>query len=72
LREKQRLQVFEKNLGSRKDEVTEEWRRQHKEQLHDLYYSPNIIRVVKSRRMRWARNVARLGDCKVTYSVSVG
>jgi hypothetical protein len=77
LREEQRLRVFgnsllRKNLGSRKDEVTKEWRRLHSEELHDTYYSPNIIRTVKSRRMRWAKNVARLGDSKVANSDFVG
>jgi hypothetical protein len=77
LREEQRLRVFEnsllrKNLGSRKYEVTEEWKILHNEGLHDLYYSTNNIRVVKSRRMRWARHVARLGDSKDAYSVFVG
>ena len=47
---------------SRKDEVTVEWRRLHNEELNDLYNSPNIVRVVKSRRMRWAGHVARMGE----------
>ena len=77
LREEQRLRVFEnrvlrKVLGSRKDEVTEEWRRLHNEELYDLYCSPNIIRVVKCRRMRWAKHVARMEDSKDVYSVFVG
>jgi hypothetical protein len=48
-------------FGSRRDKVTREWRRLHKEELHDLYSSPSIIRIMKSRRMRWPRHVARLG-----------
>ena len=47
-------------FGPRRDEVTEELRRLHNEELNDLYSSPNIVRVMKSRRMRWARHVARM------------
>ena len=59
LREERKLRVFEnkvlrKIFGPRRDEVTEEWRRLHNEKLNDLYSSPNIVRVIKSRRMRWA------------------
>jgi hypothetical protein len=58
LREEQRLRVFENRvlrriLGPKRDEATGEWRRLHNEDLNDLYSSPNIIRVIKSRRMRW-------------------
>jgi hypothetical protein len=45
-------------FGSNRDEVTGEWRRLHKEELNDLYCSPNIVRVIESRRMRWAGHVA--------------
>jgi len=46
----------------RRDEVTGEWRRLHNEELNDLYFSPNIMRVIKSRRMRWAGHVARMDE----------
>ena len=48
-------------LGPKRDEVTGEWRKLHNEELNDLYCSPNIVRVIKSRRMRWAGHVARMG-----------
>jgi hypothetical protein len=66
MREERRLRVFEnrvlrKMLGSRRNKVTEEWRKLHNEELINLYSSPNIVRVIKSIRMRWAGNVARMG-----------
>jgi hypothetical protein len=77
LREKHRLRVFENRVlrrifGLKRDEVTGEWRRLHNEELYDLYCSPNIIRMIKSRRMRWAGHVARLGDRKGACRVSWG
>ena len=51
-------------FGPRRDEVKGEWRRLHDEELNDLYSSPNIVRVIKSRRMRWAGHVARVGEVK--------
>ena len=54
------------------DEVTGEWRRLHNEELHDLYCSPNIVRVIKSRRMRCAGHVARMGEEREAYRVLVG
>jgi hypothetical protein len=67
LREEHRLRVFENRVlrrifGPRRDEVTGEWRKLHNEELHILYSSPNIIRQIKSRRMRWAGHVARMGE----------
>jgi hypothetical protein len=65
LREVHRLGVFENRVlrifGLRRDEVTEEWRKLHNEELHDLYSLPSIIRVVKSRRIRWVEHVAQMG-----------
>jgi hypothetical protein len=52
-------------FGPKRDEATGEWRRLHNEELNDLYSSPNIIRVIKSRRMRWAGHVARMGKREV-------
>ena len=67
LREERKLRVFENMVlrrifGPRRDEVTGEWRRLHNEELNNLYSSPNIVRVIKSRRMRWAGHVARMGE----------
>jgi hypothetical protein len=66
LREEHRLRVFENRVlrrifGPRRDQVTGDWRKLHNEELHNLYCSPNIIRMIKSRRMRWAGHVARMG-----------
>ena len=67
LREEKKLSMFEnmvlrRTFGPRRDEVTGEWRRLHNEELNDLYSSPNIVRVIKSGRMRWAGHVARMGE----------
>ena len=67
LREESKLRVMENMVlrrifGPRRDEVMGEWRRLHNEELNDLYCSPNIVRVIKSRRMRWAGHVVRIGE----------
>jgi hypothetical protein len=75
--EESRLRVFENRLlrrvfGPKRDEVTGEWRKLHNEELNDLYSLPNIMRVVKSRRMGWAGHVARMGEEKDVHRVLVG
>jgi len=77
LREERKLRVFENMVlrrifGPRREEVTGEWRRLHNEELNDLYSSPNIVRVIKSRRIRWAGHVARVGEEREVYRVLVG
>jgi hypothetical protein len=77
LREEQRLRVFENRVlrrifGPKGDEATGEWRRLHNEELNDLYSSPNIFRVIKSRRMTWAGHVARMGKTRGAYRILVG
>ena len=57
---------------TKRDEVTGEWRKLHNEELSDLYSLPNIVRVVKSRRMRWAGHVARMGEGRRVHRVLVG
>jgi hypothetical protein len=77
LREEHRLRVFENRVlrgifGSKRDEVTGEWRKLHNGELHNMCSSPDIIRQIKSRRMRWAGHVARMGQGKNVYRVWVG
>jgi hypothetical protein len=78
LREEHRLGVFENRVlrrifGPKRDEVTGEWRKLHNKELHDLYSSPStVIRIIKSRRMRWAGHVARMGEKKNAYRLLVG
>jgi hypothetical protein len=68
--------VFENRVlrifGPKRDEVMEEWRKFHSGELHNLYSSPDIIRQIKSRRMRWAGHVARMGEGRNVYRVLVG
>jgi hypothetical protein len=77
VREEQRLRVFENRVlrrvfGPKRDEVTGEWRKLYNEELHDLYSSLSIIRIIKSRRMRWAGHVARMGEKRNAYRLLVG
>jgi hypothetical protein len=77
LREEHRLRVCDNGVlrrifGPKTDGVTGEWRRLHNEELDNLYSSPNIIRVIKSRRMWWAENVARMGEGRAAYRSLVG
>jgi len=77
LREESSLRVFENRVlkrvfGPKRDEVTGEWRKLYNEELKDLYSLPNIVRVVKSRRMRWGEHVARMGEGRDVYRVLVG
>jgi hypothetical protein len=76
-REERRLRVFENKVlrrifGPRRDEVTGDWRKLHNEEINVLYSSPNIVRVIKSRRMRWAGHVTRMGEERGVYRVLVG
>ena len=77
MREERKLRVFESRVlrrifGRRRDEIMGEWRRLQNEELNDLYSSPNIVRVIKSRRMRWAGHVACMGERRGVYRVLVG
>jgi len=72
LREEHRLRVLRKIFGPKRDEVTREWRKLHYEELNVLYSSPNIVRVIKSRGMRWAGHVARMGERRGVYRGLVG
>ena len=77
LREERRLRVFENRVvrrvfGPKRNEVTGEWRKIHIEKLNDLYSLPSIVRVVKSRRIKWAGHVARMGEGKGVHRVLVG
>jgi hypothetical protein len=76
LREEHRLEVFENRVlwrifGPKRDEVTGEWRKLHNEELHELYSSPSIIRIIKARKMRWAWHVARMGEKRNAYRLLV-
>jgi hypothetical protein len=76
LREEHELRVFENKVlrifGPNRDEVRGGWRKLHNEELRDLYSSPSIIRIMKSRRMRWAGHVARMGEKRNAYRLLVG
>ena len=77
LREEHRLRVFENRVfrrifGPKRDGVTGEWRKLHNEELNDLYCSPNIVRVIKSTRMRWAGHVARIEEGRGVHKILVG
>jgi hypothetical protein len=77
LREEHRLRVFENRalrriFGPKRDEVTGECRKLHSGELHNLYSSPDVIRQMKSRRMRWAGHVARMGEGRNVYRILVG
>jgi hypothetical protein len=64
--------VLRRIFGPKRDEVTGEWRKLHNEELRDLYSSPSVIRIIKSRRMRWAGHIARMGEKRNAYRLLVG
>jgi len=64
--------MYRRIFGPKKDEVTGKWRKLHNEELNDLYTSPSIVRVIKSRRMRWAGHLACMGERRGIYRVLVG
>jgi hypothetical protein len=77
LREEHRLRMFENRVlkrifGPKRDEVTGQWRKLNNQELHDLYSSPTIVRVIKSRRMRWSGHVSRMGEGRCVYRGLVG
>ena len=77
MQEERKLRVFENKVlrrifGPLRDKVTGEWRRFHNEELNDLNCSPNMVQVIKSRRMRWVGHVARMGEERGVYRVLVG
>ena len=77
LREERRLKVFENRVlrrifGHKRGEETGEWRKLHNEELNDLYSSPNVVRVIKARRMKWVGHVVHMGERRGIYRVLVG
>jgi hypothetical protein len=59
-------------FGPKRDEMTGDWRKLHNEEIYNLYSSPIIIRIIKTRRMRWAGHVARMGEKRNAYRISMG
>jgi hypothetical protein len=72
LREEHRLRVLRRIFGAKRDEVTGGWRKLHNEELHGLYSSSSIVRVIKARGMRWAGHVAHMGEVRGAYNILVG
>ena len=77
MRKERRLRLYKNRVlrrifGPKRDEVAEEWRKLHNQKLKDLYCSPNIVRVIKSRRLRWVGHVARMGERSGVYRVYGG
>jgi hypothetical protein len=77
LRQEYKLRVFENRVlrrvfGPKRNEVTGGWRKLHNEELHNLYSSPSLMRIIKSRRMRWAGHVARMGEKRNVYRLLLG
>jgi hypothetical protein len=77
LREEHKLRVFKNRVlmrifGPKRDEVPGGWRKLHNEELHGLYCSPSIVRVIKARRMRWVGHVAHMGEVRGAYNILVG
>jgi hypothetical protein len=64
--------VLRRIFGPKRDELSGGWRKLHNEELHGLYSSPSIVRVIKARRMRWAGNAARMGEVRGAYNILVG
>jgi hypothetical protein len=64
--------VLRRIFGPRRDEVTGDWKKLHNDELHNLYSSPNTIRMIKSRRMRWTGHVERMGEMRNAYRILVG
>jgi hypothetical protein len=64
--------VLRRIFGPKRDEVTGDWRKLHNEELHNLYSSPNIIRMIKSRRMKWTGHLARMGETRNAYRILLG
>jgi hypothetical protein len=71
VREEHKLRVLRRIFGPKRDRVTGGWRKLHNEELHNLYSSPSIIKIIKWRRMRWAGHVARMGEKRNVYRLLV-